>query len=152
MLELTRIQTLTAIFALPSVNDITGELRKLGCGTLLYKVDVSHAFCHVKVDLGDYNLLGLEWHSHCMDACILFGTCHGSQIFRSLSDGVRFAMCQKGYTITDYIDYYIGISVPSIMTESYAALINLMNDHGLTISQKMLVISFDSSHMPWSPH
>ena len=29
----------------PTVNDITSELKCLGCGALLYKVDVSRVFC-----------------------------------------------------------------------------------------------------------
>ena len=33
----------------PTVDDITGELKKLGHDTLLYKVDVSRAFYQVKV-------------------------------------------------------------------------------------------------------
>ena len=48
-------------------------------------------------------------------------------------------MHQKGYTIIDNIDDYIGVGVPSIATASYAALIDLTNDLGLTISQKKLV-------------
>ena len=43
----------------PTVDDITSELKHLGRGTLLYKVDISRAFRHVKVDPGDYDLLGL---------------------------------------------------------------------------------------------
>ena len=43
-----------------TVDDIPNELKCLGCGTLLYKADVSRMFHHIKVDLGDYDLLGLE--------------------------------------------------------------------------------------------
>ena len=123
----------------PTVDDITGELRKLGHGKLLYKVDVSCESCHVKVDPDDFDLLGLEWQGHYVNMCIPFGKPHGSQIFRDLIDGFRFAMRQKGYTIIDYIDDYIGVGVPSVVTASYAALIDLMNELGLTISQKKLV-------------
>ena len=123
----------------PTVDDFTGELRKLGRGAFLYKVDVSRAFRHVKVDPGDYDLLWLEWHGHYIDTCILFGTRHGSQIFQRLSDGVRFAMRQKGFTVIDYIDDYVGVGVPSVADASYAALIDLMNEFGLTISQKKFV-------------
>ena len=37
----------------PSVNDITNALKRLGRGAFLYKVGVSRAFRHVKVDPGD---------------------------------------------------------------------------------------------------
>ena len=123
----------------PMVDDITDELRKLGWGTLLYKVDVSRAFRNVKVDPGDYDLLGLVWGGHYVDMCILFGARHGSQIFQRLSNGVRFMMRQKGCTIIDDIDDYVGVGILSVAMASYAAFIELMNDLGLTISQKKLV-------------
>ena len=100
---------------------------------------MSRAFRHVKVDPADYDLLGLEWGGHYVDTWFPFGTRHGSQIFQCLSDGVRFAMRQKGYVIVDYIDDYVGVGVPSVANASYLALIDLMKDLGLTISQKKLV-------------
>ena len=50
-------------------------------------------------------------------------------------------MRQKGYTIIDYINDYVGAGIPIVATASYAALIGLMNELGLTISQKKLVSS-----------
>ena len=104
-----------APFALtfPSVDDITNELKSLGRGAFLYKIDVSCAFRHVKVDPGDYNLLGLEWNGHYVDTCVPFGTRHGSQIFQRLSNAVRFVMRREGFTMIDYIDDYVGMGVPS---------------------------------------
>ena len=43
--------------------------------------------------------------------------------------------------IIDYIDDYVGIGVPSIASALYAALIELINELGITISQKKLVPS-----------
>ena len=51
----------------PTVDDITSQLKHLGHGALLYKIDVSRAFHHIKIDLGDYDLLGLEWQGACVD-------------------------------------------------------------------------------------
>ena len=64
---------------------------------------------------------------------------HGSKIFQHLSDGVRFVMHHKGYTIIDYIGDYVGVGIPNIASASFLALIELMNELGLTISQKKLV-------------
>ena len=69
----------------PTVDDITSELKHLGRGTLLYKIDVSRAFRHAKVDPGGYDLRGLDWHHAYVDTCVPFGTRHGSQIFQLLS-------------------------------------------------------------------
>ena len=98
----------------PTVDDITAELKTLGRGALLYKVDVSHAFRHVKVDPVDFDLLGLEWNGHYVDMCVPFGTRHGSQIFQRLNDGVRYIMHQKGFIIIDYIDDYIGMAFSAL--------------------------------------
>ena len=107
----------------PTVDDITTELTHLGRGALLCKVDISRAFCHVKVDPGDYDLLGLQWHGFYVDTCVTFGTRHGSQIFQRLSDGIRYIMREKGFPLIDYTDDYIGVGVPSVAWASYAQLI-----------------------------
>ena len=82
---------------LPTVDDITTELKRLGRGALFYKVDVSRVLRHVKVDPGDYDLLDLIWKDHYIDSCVPYGSRHGSQIFQRLSNGVRFIMRQKGF-------------------------------------------------------
>ena len=51
----------------PTMDDITKERYRLGHGTLLYKLDISWAFHHIKVDPGDYHFLGLEWNGHYID-------------------------------------------------------------------------------------
>ena len=50
------------VFALmfPSVDHITAELTRLGTAAHLFKIDVSRAFRHVKLDPSDYDLLGLS--------------------------------------------------------------------------------------------
>ena len=132
---------LDAPFALtfPTVDDITNELKRLGRGAFLYKVDVSCAFRHVKVDPGDYDLLGLEWNGHYVDTCVLFGMRHGSQIFHRLSDAVRYFIRHKGFTIIDYIDDYVGVGIPSVAWASFHTLLELMMQLGLKVSDKKLV-------------
>ena len=58
----------------PTVDDITSELKRIGCGALLYKIDATRAFRHIKIDPGDYYLLGLHWRRAYVDTCLLFGT------------------------------------------------------------------------------
>ena len=45
---------------LPTVDHITDQLKFLGKGAHLYKIDISRAFRHIKVDPLDYDLLGLH--------------------------------------------------------------------------------------------
>ena len=58
---------------------------------------------------------------------------------RSLSNSIRYVMCQKGFIIIDYIDDYVRMGIPNIMLDSYHALIDLMVRLGITISQNKLV-------------
>ena len=91
------------------MDDITSELKHIECGAMLYKIDVSHAFYHVKVDPDDYDLLRLHWCRAYVHMCLSFGTCHRSQIFQCLSDAVCYMMHQRGFHIIDYIDDYVGV-------------------------------------------
>ena len=122
------------IFSLtfPTVDDITSQLKLLGRGALLYKIDV-------KIDPGDYDLLGLGWQGMYMDTCVPFGMRHGSQIFQCISDAVRYIMHHKGCTMIDYIKDYIGMGIPSVAWACYGALTDLMPELSLTISSKKLV-------------
>ena len=81
----------------PTVDDITHQLMLLGRGAHIYKVDISRAFRHLKVDPLDYDLLGLNWDGTYLDTCIPFGSRHGSQNFQRVSDAVRFALRCHGY-------------------------------------------------------
>ena len=123
----------------PSVDDITNELKRLGRGARLYKVDVSRAFRHLKVYPGDYDLLEPHWRGAYVDTCLPFGTRHGSQIFQRLSDAVHFMMRQKGFCVIDYIDDYVSVGVPGVAHDSYNCLVELMRQLGLTINEKKLV-------------
>ena len=66
---------------LPTVDHITDQLKLLGKGPHLYKIDISRAIRHIKVDPLDYDLLGLHWRYVYVDTCVPFGSQHGSQIF-----------------------------------------------------------------------
>ena len=47
------------LLTLPTIDNITPKVRENGKGSLLYKIDLSRAFRHIKLDPSDYNLLGL---------------------------------------------------------------------------------------------
>ena len=65
----------------PSIDNIIDKLKKLGPGALLYKVDISRAFRHLKIDPGDLDLLGLKHDSYYLDGSLAFGFRHGSFFF-----------------------------------------------------------------------
>ena len=71
------------VLTFSTVDDIMSQLKRLGRGALLYKIDVIRAFCHVRIDPGDFDLLGLHWHDAYVDMCLPFGTRHGSRFFNA---------------------------------------------------------------------
>ena len=57
----------------PSVDHIVNNLKRLGPGALTYKVDISRAFRHIRIDPGDLDLLGLKHGSYYIDGSLAFG-------------------------------------------------------------------------------
>ena len=62
----------------PSIDNIVDRLKKFGPGALIYKVDISRAFRHLRIDPGDLDLLGLKHDSYYLDGSLAFGFRHGS--------------------------------------------------------------------------
>ena len=127
------------LLTLPTIDTITNKLVKLGKGALLYKIDISRAFRHVKIDPADYKYLGLHFQDYFLDSCLPFGFRHGSAIFQRLSDAVRYIMSTKGYKVTNYIDDIIGYAVKSQAEDSFHTLYNLLQELGFKISKNKLV-------------
>ena len=69
------------LLTLPTIDNITNQVKKLGKGCHLYKIDLSRAFRHVKLDPNDYNLLGLKLNNLYIDSCLPFGFRHSSPCF-----------------------------------------------------------------------
>ena len=135
------------ILTLPSIDHITSKVKKLGRGSLVYKIDISRAFRHVKIDPRDYFLLGLRHKNYLFDTCLPFGYRHGSGIFTRLSGAVRFMMKNKGYDVINYIDDVIGFGTVSTATPSYNALFHLLKKLGFDISMKKIGTTMYKSHL-----
>ena len=124
----------------PSLDDITRELRKLGPGALIYKVDISRAFRHIRIDPGDIDLLGISHKNLFLDVSLPFGFRHGSGIFERCSDAIRYIMKHFGHNaLMNYIDDLIYIGLPSKIYHSYHKLLSMLDELGFEVSQSKLV-------------
>ena len=66
----------------PSVDNITAALCHIGPGAKLFKIDISRAFRHLRVDIADIHLLGLQVDGrHFIDVLTPFGSRNGSLLF-----------------------------------------------------------------------
>ena len=135
------------LITLPTIDNITQKVKENGKGSLLYKIDPSRAFRHIKLDPKDYNLLGLFLDGIYYDSCLPFGFKHGSGIFQRISDAVRYIMYKFGFQVTNYIDDIIGHSVSSKANDSFQTLYKLLSDLGFEISAKKIVTPQYPSHM-----
>ena len=121
----------------PSVDHIVNSLKQLGPDALLYKIDISRAFRHLKIDPGDIDLLGLKHESYFIDGTLRFGLRHGSVLFQRCSDAIRFIMSHTfGYAnLYNYIDDLVYTSLPGEIHRSYQTLLALLQELGLEVSQ-----------------
>ena len=110
-----------------TIDDITSELVKIGPGCHIYKVDISRAFRHLKIDPLEYDLLGLHWDATFIDTCLPFGSRHGSQNFQHVSDAVHYALHCQGYRVTNYIDDFVGYGTPDVSDVCTTACITYLN-------------------------
>ena len=80
-----------------SIDQITRKLKDLSPGALLYKVDISRAFRHLRIDPGDINLLGIVHNNLYLDGSLPFGFHLGSGFFERCSDAIRYIMKCHGH-------------------------------------------------------
>ena len=125
----------------PSVDDIVHSLRQLGPNALLYKIDISRAFRHIRIDPGDLDLLGLKHGDYFIDGTLPFGFRHGSVFFQRCTDAVRYVMKEKFHypNLYNYIDDLIYTGLPGDIYQSYHTLIQLLHELGLDISISKLI-------------
>ena len=124
----------------PSVDHIVDQLNRLGPAAQIFKIDISRAFRHVRIDPGDIDLLGLKFnHKIFIDLSLPFGFRFGSFFFSKISDAIRYIMTCHGHpNISSYIDDFLYCDVPSKIGPAYQFLIQLLGQLGLDISQKKL--------------
>ena len=125
----------------PSVNSIVNNLKRLGPSAKIYKIDISRAFRHIRIDPGDLDLLGLQHQHLFIDGTLPFGFRHGSIFFQRCTDAVRFIMRDsfKFPYLYNYIDDLVYTGLPEHIYDSYNTLTGLLQELGLEISQSKLV-------------
>ena len=87
----------------------------------MYKIDISRAFHHIKIDPADTDLLGLQFQNkYLLDRSVAFGFRHGSLIFQRCTDAIRHIMTQNGFpNLFNYIDNLIYTGLPSDIHSSF---------------------------------
>ena len=117
----------------PSIDHIIEKIKNIGHGALLYKVDISRAFIHIRIDPGNIDLLGLHHKHTYLDRSMPFGYRLGSGIFERCSDAIRYIMKQHCHNaLINYVDDLIYLGLPSQIHQSYQFLLSLLQDIGFS--------------------
>ena len=123
-----------------SVDHITQAICNLGPNALLYKINISRAFRHIRIDPGDLDLLCFHHNSYYFNGSLAFGYRHGSVFFQRCSDAIRYIIKNHGFhTIFNYIDDLIYVGLPHEIHQSFTFLQHLLQDLGLEVSPCKLV-------------
>ena len=117
----------------PSIDNITASHSKLGPAAQLFTINISRAFCQIKVDPGDIDLLGLQFDSnYFIDLSLPLGYRHSLKIFQRCTDSVSHIMAKHGFPgLYNYIDDLIFTGLPSKIHMAYEFLQNLLSELGL---------------------
>ena len=122
------------ILTLPSIDHITAK----GKGSHLYKVDITTAFRHIKIDPKDYHLLGLKHENYFIDTCLPFRYRHGSAIFQRISDTVHHIRTPRNYDVINYVDDVIGFELSSRSNDPFQYLQDLLKKLGFFLMKRKL--------------
>ena len=127
------------ILKFPRVDDIAEDIIKCTEDTLLFKVDIAHAFRNLRVDPADSLKFGIAWRgAFYVDVGIAFGLTHGSASFQLLSDAVAYIMSKEGVTLRCYIDDYIAVVPKHKANHAFQRLCEVLNELGLPINRDKL--------------
>ena len=123
----SKVKYLNTYFELnyPSFDSIVDSLKNIGPNALLYKVNISRAFRHIRINPGDLDLLGLKHEQLFIDRTLPFGFRHGSVFFQHCTDAVQFIMKNKLKfpNLYNYINDLVYTGLPDYIYASYKTLI-----------------------------
>ena len=101
-------------FHYASVDLAVQQIKQLGPGTLMAKMDIEQAYRNIPVAPSDRRLLGLEWQSQAyVDKVLPFGLRSAPLIFSAVADALLWIMQRRGVSwAIHYVDDFLTIGRP----------------------------------------
>ena len=95
---------------------------------MLYKRDLRKAYRQFPIDSQDYHLLGYTWNSQFyFDTVLSMGLCSAAMACQRSTSAVTWILNQRGLTIFNYLDDFIGASPPTLATSHFHELGELLS-------------------------
>ena len=94
---------------LPTVDYLAARLIDLGPESYMYKTDLARGYCQLRVDPGDWPLLGFRHKGAIyMDICPLFGLKTSALCMPPTSEAISYIHGKEGYRSRPYLDDFGG--------------------------------------------
>ena len=99
-----------------SLDDAVHFVTRLGCGTMLIKVDIKSAYRIVPVHPADRHLLGIHWNGGVyIDQALPFGLHTAPKIFTPVADAIGWALLKAGVQFQiHYLDDFCFLCLHSL--------------------------------------
>ena len=105
------------VLKFPNIDHIAEDITRCTDDCILFKIDVAHAFCNLRVDPVDSLKFGIKWNGdYYADLAVAFSWMHRSAAFQILSDAIAHIVAKADIKLHCYIDDYIAV-VPKAKAE-----------------------------------
>ena len=118
---------------LSGVDDMIELINQKGPGCLLFKRDLSRAFCQFAVDPGDIDIeLGFTWGGNIyIDRMLAMGLRSAEIACQKATDIIRYICGRNGVTVLNYLDDIGGAEVPHHAQDAFRYMGHLLSALGL---------------------
>ena len=116
----------------PTIDCIADAVVATGRGCLLYKRDLKKAYRQFPVDPHDYHLLGYLWQDEFyFDTVLTMGLRSVAMACQCATTAVSWLCYQRGQSVFNYLDDFIGVAPPSTAVTAFDDLGDLLFSHGM---------------------
>ena len=117
-----------------------GAVHELGPDVLLSKIDVSRAFRNLRVDPGDYDVLGVKWQGDSyLDISLPMGIKMGSALCQRTTNVIRHVMTLRDVRTYNYIDDITCIHKRQNSDAEFDTLFSLFEFLGVPVNPNKVV-------------
>ena len=123
----------------PTIDHVVEKIRQYRSDALLYKVDLQRAFCNLRIDPANYNLLGLSWRQQTyIDVAMPFGFRQGAASCQMCTDAIVYLMWSQKFWVMAYLDDIMGVVKPYQANDTFLTLTHLLKHLGLPSNNKKI--------------
>ncbi|CAC5397434.1 unnamed protein product [Mytilus coruscus] len=124
----------------PRVDDLVSLIKKKESGSHLFKRDFARAYRQIPIDIGDNFLVGYAWNGHIFfDIVLSMGLRSAAQICQRLTNAIAFIYRSLGFDIINYLDDFAGVEFPTMSSNAFLELQNVLTFCGIEESKHKAV-------------